>query len=565
RERELHLLHRAVENSVNGVFIVDAAQSNTPVIYSNATLLKLTGYPREEMIGRNFLQIRGPDTSAEAITRVQQAVSEGAEVQVPLLSYRRDGTSFWSELYVSPIREDGQSKHFVGVLHDISAQKDYEARLAYYASHDLLTGLPNRQSFETQLEESMDLARRRGETLAVLSVDIDDFRPINDSLGHTTGDRLLVAIAERLESVLHPDSMLARLGGDEFVVLVPQVTNQERVIALAESILDALTQLYVVDDHRLQVSGSVGIAAGERPLKAPGDLIHQANQAMLGAKQRGRNTWEWHAGAITPQITERVTLRRELEEAIRREEFELYYQPVVDAGTRRVQSFEALVRWRHPERGLLAPDRFIALAEQTGQIVSLGRLVLRQAAHDMAELERTTGSVLPVAVNISPLQFRRETFLDDVHQALDLYGMAPQRLTIELTEGVLMHDTDSAIATLEELNRMGIKVAIDDFGTGFSSLSYLRQLTISTVKLDGSFIRDILTDRSSGAVVQGTITMAHHMDLAVVAERVETAAQASDLQRRGCNLLQGFLFARPVPRTELRTYLEQPVVRRGQP
>ena len=542
-EADLRLLKRAVENSINGVMIGDASAPDLPLIYVNATLRRMTGYGAEGLLGQGLFTLQGPDTDPEAVAQIRNSVANGSDVQLALLSYRSDGSSFWSELYVSPVRdEDGVHRHFIGVLQDLSAQRDFEARLAYYASHDPLTGLLTRQHFEAHLEEQLGLARRRGEILVVLCIDIDQFKPVNDGLGHGAGDRLLVAIGKRLEAALGQGGLLARFGGDEFIALVNSVADREAGLAIVEALLQDLARPFTVDEHRIHITGSIGITSSHERSGSAGEMIQHADHALHLAKQRGRNTWEWHAGDLSAEVSERITLRRELEDALQNQELELHYQPLVEASGYQVASLEALVRWRHPRRGLIPPGEFIPLAERTGQIVAIGRWVLDQAARDMAQLERSTGKRLAVAVNISPLQFRRGSFVAEVRRALDDHGLAPQQIAIELTEGVLVDDTDAVFHTLNTLREMGVAAIIDDFGTGFSSLQYLRYLPITTVKIDGSFIRDVLTDHRSAAIVQGTITMAHHMGLRVVAEWIESDGQADDLRGRGCDILQGFLF-----------------------
>ncbi|WP_163649446.1 EAL domain-containing protein [Modicisalibacter sp. 'Wilcox'] len=553
REARLRLLQRGIEDSPNGVVMADAARPDLPLIYVNKAFTAMTGYAAEEVMGRNCRLLQGGDTDPVAVARVRQAIDACRDVQVVLRNYRRDGTPFWNQLSLAPVLDDrGHCTHFIGMQQDVTRQREQEARLAFQARHDTLTRLPNRASLEARLDHDYRQSRRRGSLLVLMLIDLDDFKSVNDGLGYEAGNQLLIAVARRLQAFPGAGDTLARLAADEFALLMPGLANEAGAIALAERLLEALTQAFTVAGQRLHVSASIGIAGNQQALAHPRDLLLHANLATQRAKGQGRNTWQWYAGGDGEAVSERVRLRRDIQEAIERDQFELHYQPLVEAASGRLRSVEALVRWRHPERGMISPGVFIPLAEQTGQIIALGRWVLRRACRDMAALNARGADALPVAVNISPLQFRRQGFLAEVEQALADSGLPAELLELEVTEGVLMSGAESAIALLGELRARGIQMAIDDFGTGFSSLSYLRDLPITKVKLDRAFIQDITTRNDNAAIVQGIITMAHHLGLSIVAEGVETAAQRRDLVRRGCDLLQGFLFARPMPLAELQ-------------
>ncbi|UYG09707.1 bifunctional diguanylate cyclase/phosphodiesterase [Halomonas sp. M4R1S46] len=425
--------------------------------------------------------------------------------------------------------------------------------MAYQATHDLLTGLPNRTTLDDRLEHDLRWSQQNQRLLAVMYLDLDGFKAINDGLGHHAGNRLLVSIADRLHQLLGPHDTLARLTGDEFAFLMPNVTSREEVTISAEHILAAFAPSFEIDGHALHISTSIGVACSDEEIQQAHELLQHADLALEVAKQQGRNTWQWYQGDRKGDTIEHVLLRHDLHTALRDNQFELYYQPVVDAVSGRIRSVEALVRWHHPTHGMVSPGIFIPIAEQTGQIIPLGRWVLRQACRSLAARRARGERVFPVAVNISSLQFRRDGFLDEVQAILDETGLPPELLELEMTESILLGGAAQAIEMIGALRGMSITVAIDDFGTGFSSLSYLRDLPIHKVKLDRAFIRDILTNRSNAAIVQGIITMAHHMDLVVVAEGIEAREQQQDLVHRDCDLLQGFLFARPMPLEDLLT------------
>ncbi len=548
QEAELRLLQRGIEASPNGISMCDASRHDMPLVYANEAFYRLTGYTQEEVLGRNCRFLQGPDTDPAAVDTLRRARTMRTEVQVTLLNYRKDGTPFWNRLSVSPVVDEaGCCTHFIGIQQDITRERDQEAQIVYQASHDLLTGLPNRVALDERLEHDFRLSRQNHCLLVVMYLDLDGFKAINDGLGHSVGNRLLVAIADRLHPLLGPRDTLARLTGDEFVFLMPEVTTRSEVARAAERILDVFERAFEIDGRALHISTSIGAACSDGGIRQARELLQHADLALERAKRQGRNTWQWYQGKGTEDTSEHVSMRHDLHNALRDRQFELYYQPVVEAVSGRIRSVEALIRWHHPTKGLVSPGHFIPIAEQTGQIIPLGRWVLRQACQALADLRAKGEQGFPVAINISSLQFRRDGFLDEVQAILDETGLPPELLELEMTESIMLDGAEQAIEMIGILRDMRITVTIDDFGTGFSSLSYLRDLPIHKVKLDRAFIQDILASRRNAAIVQGIITMAHHMDLLVVAEGIEEAAQQQDLIRRDCDLLQGFLFARPMP------------------
>ncbi|MFP4263875.1 MAG: EAL domain-containing protein, partial [Halomonas sp.] len=546
-EVRLRILERGVEASVNGVVIADARGEDMPITYVNAAFLEMTGYRRDEVLGRNCRFLQGPETAPQALQRLRDQLAEEQEVHVTLRNYRKGGEPFWNDLYLSPIRDDaGQVTHYVGIQHDISEHKAYEAKLAYHASHDALTGLANRAMLEDRLAHDLALATRQGTRLGVVFIDLDEFKPINDTLGHAIGDRLLQQLARRLSRVLRRGDTLARFGGDEFVILLNGLKREEEVLEVAERLLELVARPYRIEDHELHLTASIGIAVGTNDGTPSMELIQQADMAMYRAKQQGRNACQWFTPEITSRVGERVALRNELQEAIEAQAFELHYQPLFSRDGD-VVGLEALLRWPHPERGDISPGTFIPFAEQTGQIMAISRWVLDRACHDMATLSGEGLASFSVSVNLSPLQFHRGNFLSTLRETLRDSGLPPHQLTLELTEGVLMNDTEGAIDTLNALRGMGIRVAIDDFGIGYSSLSYLKNLPIDTVKIDRSFIREIDRNDRDAAITLGIVSMAHHLGLKVVAEGVETPTQHQWVKQHGCDIFQGFLLARPMP------------------
>lgn len=559
QNEQLRLLKRGLEVSIDGVIIVDAMQPDMPIIYANAAFSKLTGYSEEEILGRNCRFLQGEDSDQPALNEVRAAIVGLRDALVVLRNYRKDGSLFWNELYMAPVPDDdGVVTHFIGVQNDLTEQKKYEHQLAHSASHDRLTGLVSRQILEDRLRQSGDISQRCKRKMAVLFVDLDSFKPINDSLGHTTGDQVLIQVARRLESAVRPGDTVARMGSDEFIVLLPDLAHEEDVIIVVDRIMDQVARPFDVDGVPLQLTCSIGITlSSENANEDPLQLIQQADLAMYKAKQHGRNDYQWYTNDLTERVHERLILRADLQQAIELGQFELYYQPQVTVDGSRVCGFEALLRWKHPERGMIPPDVFIPIAEATGQVVPLSEWVVKRACQDAVLLCDMLSQDAAVAINVSPLHFQRSSFVSFIQRMLDDSGLDPKRLELEVTEGLLLNNIEEAIATLQELKDKGIKIAIDDFGTGFSSLNYLKRLPIDKVKIDKAFIDDVNTDLRDAAIVQSIISLAHNLQLSVIAEGVETESQLAFLALHGCDDIQGYLFARPMPYASLIEWLVQ--------
>ncbi|TFH85662.1 EAL domain-containing protein [Billgrantia azerbaijanica] len=554
--RMLRLLERGIESSVNGVVIVDAGQPELPILYANAAFERITGYTREEVLGRNCRFLQGENADDETRLAIRQGLETRQQLHVTLRNYRKDGTPFWNDLYIAPVFDDGDTvTHFIGVLNDISAQREYETRLAYTTSHDALTGLPNRSLLEDRLAQSCQFARRHGHSLAVLFVDLDGFKPINDTLGHELGDRILIEVAHRLAEAARPGDTVARFGGDEFVVLLPDLAHQDDVLAIVERLLERIARPYHDGKCELRLTASIGIAMNGGDEPQPMRLIQQADLAMYKAKHQGRNTYQWYTQDLNRKVSERVALRNALQRAIDEQQLELHYQPQIHGASGSVIGFEALLRWHHPERGCVAPADFIGLAEDTGQIIPISDWALTTACRANQRLNALGLGAFMMAVNVSPMQFHRQSFVDGVLETLAEAGLEPSLLELELTENILLENSDQAIDTLHRLRRAGVKIAIDDFGTGFSSLSYLKRLPIDKIKIDRSFTREIISDHRDAAVVQGILSMAGPLQLEVVAEGVESQAQYAFLRKQQCDAFQGYYFARPLPLAELEAFL----------
>ena len=462
----------------------------------------------------------------------------------------RHGMRHTAHLVVEGHRDDAGNIRLRGTVQDVTAARDAEARIRKLADFDGLTGLPNRAYWMSHARRALSAARRHGDHLAVLFIDLDNFKNVNDSLGHQTGDRLLGVVAERLASSLREEDLLARLGGDEFVALLSRLDHPDGAATVASKLLALHEQPIVIDDHSLPLSMSIGIARFPDDGTDVDTLLRNADMAMYGAKGAGRNAFQHFVPEMNARALERLQLDNALRHALLQEQFFLVYQPQVDVDRGRVVGYEALLRWRHPELGLVSPERFIPAAEISGLIVPIGDWVMTTAFRQQMRL-RANGSDCAMAINISALQFRRDDFVTRVEQAMAATGVAPKDIEFEITESALMDPTPELLRRLDRLRGLGIRLALDDFGTGYSSLSYLKRLPIQTLKIDRSFVSDLPGDTEDAAIASATLSMASDLGVAVVAEGVETDAQRDFLRQRGCRLMQGYLFSRPLPADEL--------------
>jgi diguanylate cyclase (GGDEF)-like protein/PAS domain S-box-containing protein len=523
--------------------------------YANEATASISGYSRDELEGMDFWQMVHPEIR-EIVRRRGLARQKGDPLpsRYEIRIVRKDGEIRWLDYSAGLIELEG-SPAVLGTAFDITERKRAEERIRSLAYHDTLTGLPNRLLFADRLAVAVVQAHRQGQKLAVLFLDLDGFKVINDSLGHSLGDRLLEVVAERIQCALREGDTVARLGGDEFTLLLPGVSRAEDAAKVAEKILEALRQPVPIDGRELYVTGSVGISVYPDDGGDSETLVRNADAAMYRAKDRGRDTYQLYAAAMNATAVERLAIESSLRKALAQEALRLHYQPLLDLATGRVYGVEALLRWERPGHGLVFPDEFIPLAELTGLIIPIGPWVWRTACSQVKQWHQQGHGDLRLAVNLSARQFQQLDVAAQVTRALEETGFPATHLDLEITESYAMQNPESAIQTLRELRAVGLGLSIDDFGVGYSSLSYLKRLPIDTLKIDRSFVRDITTDPDDAAIVTAVIAMARTLKLLVVAEGVETEEQRAFLAARGCDRAQGFLWSRAIPAEECEKLL----------
>lgn len=559
-KRSIALRDRAIESSVNGIFIADASQADYPLIYVNPAFERVLGAHTGCVIGQPCI-CRSPgnegdadDDGTDGYSEIRHAISRGSEGNTVISLRRPDGERRWIELFLAPVRnEAGTVTHFIGILNDVTHRKDAERHLNYLANHDSLTGLPNRNLLHDRLTHA--ITRRRDGVLAVLFLDLNRFKLINDSYGHDVGDELLKEVATRISASLRAEDTVARLGGDEFVVLLEDLPGSDAAAQAAGKIAARLSAPVVIGGRELPLGASIGIALHPRDGDSAQDLLKNADSAMYRAKEEGRGSFCFFSGEMNARAVSRLTLENELRRALDQGELEVFYQPQVAMTDGTLLGAEALVRWRHPAKGLISPVDFIPVAEETGLIVALGEQVLRAACNQIVAWGTSGRPPIMVAVNLSARQFRQPDLVTTIAAILQETGADPGRLELEITESVAMLDADNAIAALRQLRAMGISLAIDDFGTGYSSLSYLKRFPIHRLKIDRSFIQSIPDDNDDTAIVRAIAAMAGSLKLELLAEGVETEAQRQFLESAGCTVAQGYLFGRPMPAAEFEQRL----------
>lgn len=528
-------------------------------IYLNSMVERIYGRPVDAFYRDRELwfQVIHPDDRPAALAAHARLEEEPAFVQEYRI-LRPDGAIRWIEERARAIRDaQGRVLRVDGIAIDISERKEYAARIEYLADHDALTGLANRNLLTDRLHQAMAQARRNGQQLALLFLDLDRFKGVNDSFGHQLGDVLLLEVAERLCRVVREGDTVARQGGDEFILLLTGVNRADDAVAAAGKIFDAFAAPFQVEGRELFVNASIGITLFPDDGEDMPTLLRNADTAMYRAKEEHGNAFRFYSREMSDRALERAELESALRRALERKEFELFYQPKVDMHSRRIVGAEALIRWNHPRLGLVSPTRFIPMAEEIGLIMQIGDWVLRTACAQNKAWQDAGLAPISVAVNLSARQFAQETLVHSVARVLDELQLAPRHLELELTESIVMNSAEQYVSKLRQLQDLGVQLAIDDFGTGYSSLSYLKRFPLHHLKIDQSFVRDIPADDDDAAITSSVISLGHNLDLKVIAEGVETEEQVAFLRDHDCDEMQGYYFSRPLPAREFASLLQR--------
>ena len=553
-EHEWRKLSQVVEQSHNAIIITDL---NANIEYVNQASVRQSGYSQSELIGNKTSLLKSSKTQQETYKDMWAQITTGKEWHGELTNMRKDGSEYSVLTMISPLHQtNGSFTNFVSIQDDITERKLAEQRLQHLVNYDALTGLPNRLQLEERAKFAISLAKRSGSALALMFLDLDNFKDINDTLGHSFGDILLIELAKRLQLTLREEDTVSRLGGDEFILLLPNI-DARGAAQVAEKLMQNISSPYQSDHAELIMTASIGIALYPDDGQDLETLSKRADTAMYRVKQEGRHGFHFFTAEMQARSERSLQLGNALRHALERDQLKLHYQPQISIKDGRVIGAEALLRWQHPELGSVSPAEFIPVAEETRLILPIGEWVLRQAAEQAVRWMKEGQAPIVMAVNLSAVQFRHPDLPDLITRILDDAGLPPEYLELELTEGVAMHDPQAAIAIMNNLHDRGIRMSIDDFGTGYSSLSYLKKFQVYKLKIDQSFVRDISTDIEDKAIVSAVINMAKSLGLITIAEGVETAGQLEFLSKHGCEEVQGYYFSKPLPAEEYAKFIEQ--------
>ncbi len=548
-EHEVRLAAKVFESSHEGVMIMDDARR---VVSVNRAFAAITGFRREEVLGEPPRVLESGRHDTAFLSSVWAAAGAETGWEGELWLRRRDQLVFPAWTRLTAVRDDaGTITQYIGVFEDISERKAQEARIHHLAQHDFLTGLPNRALLEDRMRKALPLAQRTGSRLAVLFMDLDRFKIINDSLGHQVGDQLLRQVARRLAGCVRAADTVSRQGGDEFVLLLQDLDEPDHAAAVAMKVLEVISEPFSIDGMNLSVTPSIGVAMYPEDGTEFPALLRNADAAMYHAKAMGRNNFQFFTQTMNSRVLERVDIEARLRRALRSGEFSVHYQPRIDLATDRVAGLEALLRWTDPDLGPVPSERFIPIAEESGMILAVGEWVIREVCRQCAEWRRQSALDVPVSINVSAVQFRQRGLEEMVRGAIEMHGLEASQLELELTESAIMEDVEEARGVLDRLKARGIQISVDDFGTGYSSLAYLRRLPLDRLKIDRSFVNDVTDDPEDAVITTAIIGMAKTLGLKTLAEGIETPSQLAFFRERGCDEAQGFLLAKPMPSEEL--------------
>jgi diguanylate cyclase (GGDEF)-like protein/PAS domain S-box-containing protein len=556
--------HRAAfEQSPNGALLVDG--DSLKVVDANPALQRNLGYTLDEVRGLSVTALF-TDGSGDPDLLLRKLRDPNSRLPLEIQQCSKDGTLRSVEVVAQNL-DLGTRRLLSLTANDVSVRRKVQAQLLekqqhldHLAHHDQLTGLPNRLYLAAYLPGAIEEAKRNGAMLAVLFLDLDRFKHINDSRGHETGDKLLKAVAQRLRATMRNEDVVVRMGGDEFIVVLKTGRTNDQVSEAASRITEAMAEPVIVDGRPLVTTASIGVSLYPRDGADMGELLRHSDTAMYQAKDRGRNNFQLFSPIMARRLKERMAIETSLRTAMQTGQLDVHYQPIVDISTRRVVALESLLRWKHPSHGFIPPERFVAVAEEAGLIVPIGEFVLARAVEDIARWRQAGCVQVPVAVNISAVQLQRSNLPATITALTQKHNVSPKMLQLELTESAVFERREGRTGESNEdavgrLRELGVKIAIDDFGTGYSSLSYLKRWRVDYLKVDRSFVRDLVTDMSDLAIVGAIIAMARHLHIEVVAEGIEGWQQLEKLRQLGCHLAQGYLLAKPVPEEQCRRYL----------
>jgi len=553
-QRELHLIAEVFRNTSEGIVITDP---NGIIINVNDAYCSITGYRREEMIGDTPSKLKSDRHNASFYRHMWQSLEEDGHWVGEIWDRRKNGEVYPKWLSINAIHdENGTLTHYVGTFSDISELKGIEHKLEKMAYFDALTGLPNRSLFTDRIENEINNCRRFEQQCAVLFLDLDRFKLINDTLGHAAGDELLIEVSRRLEAKVRSIDTVARMGGDEFTILLSRIASADAAAHVAQNIIHELMEPITLLGEEVRVGGSIGIAIYPDDGDNHDTLTRHADTAMYEAKSNGRGQYHFFSEYMDKAAREHLSLERDLHRALEEEQFFLVFQPQIDAQSGATVRCEALIRWQHPQRDIVSPDKFIPIAEETGLIIPIGDWVIREVCKQISFWREYDLDIPPVAINLSARQFRQVGLVKHITKILDEYKVPVNLIEFEITETVAMENAESALRRLSALSEHGFSLAIDDFGTGYSSLSYLKTFPVNKLKLDRSFVRDIPSDVNDAAISSAVIHMANSLGHEVVAEGVETVEQRDFLLQQGCYIMQGYLFSRPLNSSQYLAYLE---------
>ena len=541
-------LVQILEQTADIVIVTDA---NAQIEYINPAFEKITGFSNNDAIGQNLIKFLSCQNTQELCTQAQNVLLSGEVFQNKISSTCKDGTIYHAQITMVPLVDKKHKiTHFIATLKDIFEHVHDQLQMQHLLNHDELTDLPGKAIFLDRLQHAISKAHYHERLVAVLFIDLDQFSNINKTLGTHVGDNLIQQLSQRFNATIREGDTIARYGSDDFVILLDDFDADETLSTISQKLLDSLNRPFKISDHEIYITASIGISVYPNDSQDSESLLRNADIAMYRARELGKNNFQYFSESMAARVSERITLKNSLRHALERDEFELYYQPQFDARSGTIFGVEALIRWRHPELGLITPAHFIPLLEETGLIEPVGFWVLRTACQHSKKWHNA-GLNFQMSINLSSRQFNNTSFITSVESIITETQVNPECLELELTESMLMRNASSTINALKGLNNLGIRFAIDDFGTGYSSLNYLRRFPIDTIKIDRSFVRDITTDADDMAICSAIIGMAHSLSLSVIAEGVETAEQLEFLKNRDCHYIQGNYLGHPLPVTQL--------------